>query len=314
MQLLRLGPVGQEIPAVEADDVTYDLRPLTAALARSGDIDGEFLAADGIARTRSALAAGELPVLDGAAALRRGAPIARPTAVVCVGQNYAAHARESGAEPPRLPIIFFKHPNTVVGPDDTVPVPPGSEKVDWEVELAIVVGRQASYLPSVEAAREHVAGYTVVDDVSERAWQLDDSLGQWSKGKCGPAFLPTGPGLVPADEVDPGDLRLRSSVNGEPRQDSSTADMIFDVAAIVHHLSQYMTLEAGDLICTGTPEGVALSGRFPYLADGDVVEVEIEGLGRQRHRFEASIGTPAHGRPPQVPTTAAPAERHLPVG
>ncbi|MFE7405205.1 fumarylacetoacetate hydrolase family protein [Isoptericola sp. NPDC057559] len=297
MQLLRLGPVGQEIPAVTHDGVTYDLRPVTAGIPGSHDVDGAFLAADGIARTRAALAAGELPVLEGADALRVGAPIARPAAVVCVGQNYAAHARESGAEPPRLPIIFFKHPNTVVGPDDTVPIPPGSDKVDWEVELAIVVGKQASYLPSVEAAREHVAGYTVVDDVSERAWQLDDSLGQWSKGKCGPAFLPTGPALVPADEVDPADLRLRSFVNGEPRQDSSTTDMIFDVAAIVHHLSQYMTLEAGDLICTGTPEGVALSGRFPYLADGDVVEVEIEGLGRQRHAF-ASAQVPAASSAP----------------
>ncbi|MFD7311589.1 fumarylacetoacetate hydrolase family protein [Promicromonospora sp. NPDC059942] len=279
MHLLRLGPVGQEIPAVTSDGVTYDLRPLTA------DVDGAFLAADGVARTRAALAAGELPVLDGAAELRRGAPIARPAAVVCIGQNYAAHARESGAEPPRLPIIFFKHPNTVAGPDDAVPLPPGAEKVDWEVELAVVIGRRASYLPSVEAAREHVAGYTVVDDVSERAWQLDDSLGQWSKGKCGPGFLPTGPALVPADEVDPGGLRLRSFVNGEPRQDSSTADMIFGVAEIVHHLSQYMALEPGDLICTGTPEGVALSGRFPYLTDGDVVTLEIENLGRQNHTF-----------------------------
>jgi 2,4-didehydro-3-deoxy-L-rhamnonate hydrolase len=290
MQLLRLGPAGQEIPAVASDGVTYDLRPLTA------DVDGTFLAADGVARTRAALAAGELPALDGAEALRRGAPIARPAAVVCVGQNYAAHARESGAEPPRLPIIFFKHPNTVVGPDDTVPIPPGAGKVDWEVELAIVVGKRASYLPSVEAALEHVAGYTVVDDVSERAWQLEDSLGQWSKGKCGPAFLPTGPALVPADEVDPGDLRLRSFVNGEPRQDSSTSDMIFGVAEIVHHLSQYMALEPGDLVCTGTPEGVALSGRFDYLSDGDVVEVEIEGLGRQRHAFaDAVVPAPVAG-------------------
>ncbi len=282
MHLLRLGPAGHEIPAVEADGVTYDLRPLTA------DVDGAFLASDGVARARTALAAGGLPVLEGADAMRRGAPVARPTAVVCIGQNYAAHARESGAEPPRLPIIFFKHPNTMVGPDDTVPLPPGAQKVDWEVELAVVVGRRASYLPSVEAAREHVAGYTVVDDVSERAWQLDDSLGQWSKGKCGPGFLPTGPALVPADELDPGDLRLRSWVNGERRQDSRTSDMIFDVPFLVWHLSQYMALEPGDLICTGTPEGVALSGRFDYLRDGDVVELEIEGFGRQRHAFAAA--------------------------
>ncbi|MCF4120293.1 fumarylacetoacetate hydrolase family protein [Antribacter sp. KLBMP9083] len=287
MHLLRLGPAGQEIPAVVEGDVVHDLRPLT------DDVDGAFLASDGIARARAALAAGELPVLAGAASLRRGAPIARPTAVICIGQNYAAHAAESGAEPPRLPIVFLKHPNTMVGPDDTVPLPPGAEKVDWEVELAVVIGRRASYLPSVEAARDHVAGYTVVDDVSERAWQIEDSLGQWSKGKCGPGFLPTGPALVPADEVDSRDLRLRSWVDGEPRQDSTTKDMIFGVDHLVWHLSQYMALEPGDLICTGTPEGVALSGRFPYLSDGDVVELEIEGIGRQRHTFARTPAAPA---------------------
>lgn len=277
MHLLRLGPAGQEIPAVAEGGTTYDLRPLTA------DVDGAFLAADGVARVRAALAAGALPVLDGADRLRRGAPIARPAAVVCIGQNYAAHAAESGAEPPATPIVFLKHPNTVVGPDDTLPVPPGAERLDWEVELGVVVGRRASYLASPEDALAHVAGYTAVDDVSERAWQLDESLGQWSKGKCGPGFAPTGPALVPADELDARDVRLRSWVNGEPRQDSTTADMIFDVAYLVWHLSQYMALEPGDLICTGTPQGVALSGRFPYLRDGDVVEVEIEGVGRQRH-------------------------------
>jgi len=282
MHLLRLGPAGQEIPAVDEDGSVYDLRPVTA------DVDGAFLASDGVSRARAALAAGTLPVLEGAATLRRGAPVARPAAVICIGQNYAAHAAESGAQPPSTPIVFLKHPNTVVGPDDTVPVPPGAEKLDWEVELGVVIGRRASYLASPEEALEHVAGYTAVDDVSERAWQLDESLGQWSKGKCGPAFAPTGPALVPADELDPGDLRLRSWVNGEPRQDSTTADMIFDVAYLVHHLSQYMVLEPGDLVCTGTPQGVALSGRFPYLRDGDVVEVEIAGVGRQRHEVVAA--------------------------
>ncbi|WP_129790117.1 fumarylacetoacetate hydrolase family protein [Promicromonospora panici] len=281
MRLLRLGPVGQEIPAIEDGDTVLDLRPLTA------DIDGSFLASDGIARARAALAAGELPVLDGADGLRRGAPVARPAAVICVGQNYAAHAAESGAEPPSSPIIFFKHPNTVVGPDDDVAIPPGAEKVDWEVELGVVIGRRAWRLPSVDVAQEYVAGYTVVDDLSERTWQIEESGGQWSKGKCGPGFAPTGPYLVPAADVDPSSLRLRSWVNGEPRQDSVTADMIFGVDHLVHHLSQYMALEPGDLICTGTPEGVALSGRFPYLRDRDVVELEIEGLGRQRHAFVA---------------------------
>jgi 2-keto-4-pentenoate hydratase/2-oxohepta-3-ene-1,7-dioic acid hydratase in catechol pathway len=277
VHLLRLGPTGQEIPAVEHDGVVRDLRPLTA------DIDGPFLASDGVARVRAALAAGRLPLLDGADAMRRGAPIARPQAVICIGQNYAAHAAESGAEPPSTPIVFLKHPNTVVGPDDVLPIPPGADKVDWEVELGVVIGRRAGYLSSPEAALDHVAGYTAVDDVSERAWQMEQSLGQWSKGKCGPGFAPTGPALVPSDELDPADLRLRSWVNGEQRQDSTTADMIFDVGYLVWHLSQYMTLEPGDLVCTGTPQGVAFSGRYPYLRDGDVVEVEIDGIGRQRH-------------------------------
>src|SRR5918998_6514859 len=154
MQLLRLGPAGQEIPAAADDGVVHDLRPLTA------DVDGTFLAGDGIARVRAALAAGELPVLDGADGLRRGAPIARPQAVVCIGQNYAAHAAESGAEPPTAPIVFLKHPNTVVGPDDDVLVPAGADRLDWEAELGVVIGRRASYLASTQEALAYVAGYT----------------------------------------------------------------------------------------------------------------------------------------------------------
>ncbi|MBO9625694.1 MAG: fumarylacetoacetate hydrolase family protein [Microbacterium sp.] len=283
MEFMRRGPLGAERPYVRDDaGVVRDLSALTS------DVDGAFLAADGIARTRRALAAGELPVAD-VDGLRIGAPIARPTAVVCIGQNYAAHAAESGSEPPQRPVVFFKHPNTVVGPDDVVLLPPGAEKVDWEVELAVVIGRTARYLPSPEAAREVIAGYTISNDVSERAYQLDVSGGQWSKGKCAETFNPLGPVLVPADEVDPQALRLRSFVNGEPRQDSSTADMIFPVLQIVHELSQYMVLEPGDVINTGTPQGVALSGRFPYLADGDVMTIEIEGLGRQQQRTERAV-------------------------
>ncbi|WEF21264.1 fumarylacetoacetate hydrolase family protein [Microbacterium maritypicum] len=279
MQLLRLGPVGHERPYVREAGVTYDLAPLTA------EIDGAFLAADGIARVREALGRGELPAatVDG---LRIGAPVARPTAVICIGQNYAAHAAESGSVPPEHPVIFFKHPNTVVGPDDVVLLPPGAEKVDWEVELAVVIGKTVRYLSSPDAAREVIAGYTISNDVSERAYQLDVSGGQWSKGKCSETFNPLGPALVPADEVDPQTLRLRSFVNGEPRQDSSTADMIFPVLQIVHELSHYLVLEPGDVINTGTPQGVALSGRFPYLQDGDEMTIEIEGLGRQHQRTE----------------------------
>lgn len=286
MKLVRLGPAGAERPAVIAangagTEKTYDLSPLTS------DITGEFLAGGGIAATRNALERGELEPLD-PAGLRVGAPITRPSAVICVGMNYAAHAAESGALPPEVPIIFLKTPNTVAGPDDAAFIPRNSTKTDWEVELGVVIGRRASYLGSPADSAAHIAGYLVANDLSERAFQIEESGGQWSKGKCSPGFSPLGPWLVPADEVEPGRLRLRSWVNGEPRQDSSTADMVFPVDFLIHHLSQYLTLEPGDVVLTGTPQGVALSGKFPYLKAGDVVEVEIEGLGRQRQVFAQS--------------------------
>ncbi len=273
MQLQRIGEAGRERPVAVIDGVAHDLTSVTP------DIDGAFLAADGIARVRAAL--DNLPVID-IDGQRVGAPVARPQALWCIGMNYAAHAAESGAQPPTVPVLFFKTPNTIVGPHDEVLIPRHSTKTDWEVELAIVIGNRARYLESVQDAWQHIAGYTVSNDVSERTFQLEQSGGQWSKGKCCETFNPLGPALVPADEVDPGNLRLRSFVNGEPRQDSSTADLIFDVPTIVHHLSQFAVLEPGDVINTGTPEGVALSGRFPYLTAGDVMEVEIEGLGRAR--------------------------------
>nr|WP_249777254.1 fumarylacetoacetate hydrolase family protein [Arthrobacter sp. C9C5] len=281
--MVRLGAAGAERPAVIAVDSagtekTYDLSPLTR------DITGEFLAGGGVAAARRALERGELEPLD-AAGVRIGAPIVRPSAVICVGMNYAAHAAESGALPPEVPIIFLKTPNTVAGPDDAAFIPRNSTKTDWEVELGVVIGRSASYLGSPAESAEHIAGYLVANDLSERTFQIEESGGQWSKGKCAPGFSPLGPWLVPADEVDPGRLRLRSWVNGEPRQDSSTADMVFPVDFLIHHLSQYMALEPGDVVLTGTPQGVALSGKFPYLKAGDVVEVEIEGLGRQRQVF-----------------------------
>jgi 2,4-diketo-3-deoxy-L-fuconate hydrolase len=276
-KFLRLGSVGSEIPAMETDDgVVRDLRPLT------GDIDGPFLTSDGLLRARDAAAS--LPGLEGARDLRVGAPIARPGAVLCIGQNYAAHAAESGNAAPTVPILFFKHPNTVVGPHDDLRIPPRAEKVDWEVELGVVIGRSARYLASVDDALAHVAGYVVSHDVSERTWQKEESGGQWSKGKIAETFNPLGPALVPADEVDPQDLVIWSTVNGEYRQRSTTADMVFSVAHLVWHLSQYGVLDPGDLLNTGTPEGVAMSGRFPYLAAGDVVELGIDGLGTQRQR------------------------------
>ena len=274
---MRVGALGAERPVVLDDnDSAYSLSGLTR------DIDGAFLADGGVARVREALSTGALPA-ENIEGERIGAPIARPLAVVCVGMNYAAHAEESGAVPPERPVLFFKHPNTVVGPYDDVLMPRGAEKVDWEVELGVVIGRRARYLSSPDEALNHVAGYVLSNDVSERALQLETSGGQWSKGKCCETFNPLGPWLVPADEVaDPQALGLRSWVNGEARQDSSTSDMLFGVATLIHDLSQYMVLEPGDLVNTGTPQGVALSGRFPYLSIDDVMEIEIDGLGRQR--------------------------------
>jgi 2,4-didehydro-3-deoxy-L-rhamnonate hydrolase len=279
MRFARLGAAGAEIPVVIDGQRTLDLRPVTA------DIDGAFLAGDGVGRARAAVAAGSLEELAEAASVRIGAPIARPSAVYCIGMNYAAHAAESGSEPPSNLVMFMKSPNTVVGPFDEVAIPRGSTKTDWEVELGVVIGRHASYLDSPEDARAHVAGYVTVNDLSERDWQLATSGGQWSKGKSAPGFCPTGPWLVTGDEVDADDVRLRSFVNGEPRQDSRTSDLIFGIDTIVWQLSQVLALEPGDLVLTGTPEGVALSGRFPYLAAGDVVEIEVDGLGRQRQLY-----------------------------
>ncbi len=281
LKFIRLGPAGSERPAViDEHGAVHDLSGLTA------DIDGAFLAAGGLDAAAQALAAGELPVLDDlgdGSGLRLGAPIARPSAVICVGMNYAAHAAESGSAPPTKTVIFFKHPNTVVGPFDDVLLPPGSAKTDWEVELGVVIGKRARYLSSPAEALAHVAGFTVSNDVSEREFQIELSGGQWSKGKSSETFNPLGPWLVPATLLGDGSgLSLRSFVNGEPRQDSTTADMIFDVAQLVYDLSQYLVLEPGDLLNSGTPQGVALGGKFAYLVAGDVMELEIDGLGRQR--------------------------------
>lgn len=279
MRIARLGPVGAETPALVTDDATYDLSGVAA------DIDSEFFESGGLDRVRAAYEAGDLPALEDAGELRIGAPIARPSAVICIGMNYAAHAAESGSAPPEVPIMFLKTPNTVVGPNDTVAIPRGSVKTDWEVELGVVISRRASYLDSPEHSKDHIAGFVVANDLSERDFQMTVSGGQWSKGKSAAGFSPTGPWLVTPDEVDATNLRLRSWVNGEPRQDSVTSDLIFDVDHLIWHLSQYLTLEPGDLLLTGTPEGVALSGRFPYLSAGDVVELEIDGLGRQRQQL-----------------------------
>ncbi|MFE9955062.1 fumarylacetoacetate hydrolase family protein [Micromonospora sp. NPDC005299] len=276
MRLLRVGAPGQERPALL--DEAGRLRDLSGLI---DDLDASFLATHGIRRLAE-LPTAELPLLT-SGGLRIGPPL-RPNKIVCIGLNYRDHAAETGAPLPTEPVVFLKAPDTVVGPDDTVLVPRGSTKTDWEVELAVVIGRTARYLSSIDEAMDCVAGYAVAHDVSEREFQLERG-GQWDKGKSCETFNPLGPWLVTADEVpDPQALRLRLWVNGALRQDGTTADMVFPVGETIRYLSQFMVLHPGDVINTGTPAGVALGQHEPkpYLVAGDVVELEIDGLGRQR--------------------------------
>jgi 2-keto-4-pentenoate hydratase/2-oxohepta-3-ene-1,7-dioic acid hydratase in catechol pathway len=277
VKLLRVGPSGEERPAVVTEDGRLlDLSSIT------GDIDGTFLA-EGLEKKAATIASADLPELAGAGR-RIGAPLARPGKVVCIGLNYREHARETNAAIPTEPVVFLKTPYTVVGPNDTVLIPRGSTKTDYEAELGVVVGRTARYLDTAAQGLACVAGYVVSHDVSEREFQLERG-GTWDKGKNCETFNPLGPWLVTAEEVpDPQALDVQLRVNGAVRQNSSTKDMIFDVGEIIHYLSQFMVLEPGDVINTGTPYGVALGypDPKPYLRAGDVVELEISGLGRQR--------------------------------
>ena len=250
------------------------------------DITGATLAGPDLDRIRAAVDGGELPVLD-TEGLRVGAPLGRPGKVVCIGLNYHDHAAETGATLPSEPVMFLKAPDTVVGPYDDVLIPRRSVKTDWEVELAVVIGRKARYLESEAEALACVGGYAVVNDVSEREFQIERE-GQWDKGKNCETFNPLGPWLVTADEVpDPQNLGLRLWVNGEQKQNGTTKNMKFGVAEIVRYLSQFVVLHPGDVINTGTPAGVALGQPEPkpYLRAGDVVELEIDGLGRARQRL-----------------------------
>ena len=277
MRLMRVGPVGAERPVVmDSDGVTYDLA------GHDVRFDGEFFAAGGVERVRRLLASGTLEVLD-VTGQRVGAPIERPEKIVCVGLNYSDHARETGATPPSEPILFMKAPNCMIGPNDEVLIPRGSTKTDWEIELGVVIGQRARYLASPEAAMAVIAGYAISNDVSEREFQIERG-GQWVKGKSCETFNPLGPWLVTTDEVpDPQDLRLRLSVNGVLRQDGTSADMIFSVAHVLWSISQFMVLEPGDLVNTGTPAGVSMGhDDVAFLRAGDVLELEVPGLGAQR--------------------------------
>lgn len=247
------------------------------------EIDGAFLAGGGVDRVARFLTTDAAGLREVPADTRIGAPIARPHHLLCIGLNYADHARESNMALPEEPIVFTKAPNTLVGPDDDVLLPPGAEKVDWEVELGVVIGQRARYLEDEAAARARIAGYVLCNDVSERHYQLERG-GQWVKGKSSETFNPAGPWLVTADELDDIiDLPLGLSVNGEVKQDGTTADLVFGVDHLVWYLSQFMVLEPGDLINTGTPAGVGLGFDPPvYLREGDVMELSARGLGSQR--------------------------------
>ena len=278
MKLLRVGEAGAERPAVKLDDGR-----IVDVSSVVGEIDGPWLDGGGIERLAAALADGG----DGFPAVepgtRVGAPVARPGHIVAIGLNYADHAKEAGMDLPTEPIIFTKAPSSYSGPDDDVLIPRTSQKTDWEVELGVVIGRTAEYLPDEATAMAHVAGYCICNDVSERDFQLQRGP-TWVKGKSARTFCPTGPWLVTPDEIpDPQSLAMTLTVNGEVRQSGTTATMIFGVAHLVHYISQFMVLEAGDLIATGTPPGVGMGMKPPvFLKPGDVMELEIEGLGRQR--------------------------------
>jgi 2,4-didehydro-3-deoxy-L-rhamnonate hydrolase len=284
MKLIRFGDPGREKPGLQLEDGTR-----VDASAFGSDYDEAFFGGGGLARLREWSAANAARAPRVAAGTRLGPPVARPSKIVCIGLNYRDHAAETGAQIPKEPVIFFKATSSLVGPDDDLVTPRGAEKVDWEVELAVVIGARTSYVPPEDAPR-HIAGYALHNDYSERSFQLEHG-GQWSKGKSADTFAPLGPFLATPDEIpDPQALPMWLTVNGESRQKSSTANMIFDVPTLVSYLSQFMSLLPGDVISTGTPAGVGL-GIKPepvYLKVGDVVELGIDGLGRSRQRVAPS--------------------------
>jgi 2-keto-4-pentenoate hydratase/2-oxohepta-3-ene-1,7-dioic acid hydratase in catechol pathway len=274
MKLIRFGTLQNEKPGVQLQDGTR-----LDVSAFGSDYDETFFGTDGIEKLSQWLKQHQdsCPVV--ASDVRLGAPLARPSKIVCVGLNYAKHAEESGMAPPEEPVLFFKASSAITGPFDPIRIPKGSTKTDWEVELALVIGKKASYVSEKEALN-HVAGYVLHNDVSERAFQLERS-GQWVKGKSCDTFAPLGPFIATTDEIkDPNSLDLWLKLNGKLMQNSNTSDFIFNVQEVVSHISQFMTLLPGDIISTGTPFGVGLGLTPPrYLKEGDEVELGIEGLG-----------------------------------
>ncbi len=278
MKLIRFGLFRKEKPGVEiGPGVRKDCSQYFS------DWNSEFFAGNGLVHLADLLKTKMNSLPDVPAGIRLGAPIARPGKVLCIGLNYSDHARESGQPVPKEPIVFMKAANCVVGPFDDIVIPRNSRKTDWEVELALVIGSEARYLGSPKDAVNHIAGYCVSNDVSEREFQLERG-GQWTKGKSCDSFNPLGPWLVTADEIpNAGNLSMTLDVNGRRMQSGNTSTMVFNCGFLVHYLSQFMTLEPGDLVSTGTPPGVGLGMKPPqYLKAGDTVELSIDGLGHQK--------------------------------
>ncbi|MBO9660687.1 MAG: fumarylacetoacetate hydrolase family protein [Chitinophagaceae bacterium] len=276
MKLIRFGEKGKEKPGVEINGERFDLSSVVR------DYDEHFFANDGLATLIKTVHGNTAGFPKVSADTRLGAPIARPSKIVCIGLNYADHAKETGATPPTEPVIFLKSSTAMVGPFDNIVIPKDSVKTDWEVELAVVIGKEASYVDEANAL-QYVAGYALHNDVSEREFQLERG-GTWDKGKGCDTFAPIGPWLVTADEVkDVNNLRLWLSVNGKKMQDGNTSNFIFNIPQVISYVSRFMTLLPGDVISTGTPAGVGLGFNPPvYLKAGDVVELGIDGLGESK--------------------------------
>jgi 2,4-didehydro-3-deoxy-L-rhamnonate hydrolase len=281
MKLIRFGEVGKEKPGICIDNVNYDVSDFIY------DYDATFFASEGLSHLAFMVQKGKATEHELPTGTRIGCPVANPSKIVCIGLNYVDHAKETGAAPPAEPVIFLKSTSSINGPYDNIIIPKNSVKTDWEVELAVVIGKRASYVPE-EKAPEYIAGYVVHNDVSEREYQLERG-GTWDKGKGCDSFAPLGPWLVTADEMnDISNLRLWLKVNDTLMQDGNTSNLIFDIPFLVSYTSKFMTLLPGDIISTGTPAGVGLGFKPPvYLKEGDVVELGIDGLGTARQKCVA---------------------------
>ena len=281
MKLIRLGNIDQEKPAIILNDEYFDVSSLVE------DYNASFFANNSIAALEAAVKTNSSELKKVSKDVRIGCPVANPSKIVCIGLNYADHAKETGATPPAEPVIFFKSTTAIVGPNDDIIIPKNSTKTDWEVELAVVIGKRASYVEEADAL-DYVAGYCLHNDVSERAFQLE-RCGTWDKGKGCDTFAPLGPFIVTKDEVsDIDNLRLWLSVNGTIMQDGNTSNLIFKIPFLVSYISQFMTLLPGDIISTGTPAGVGL-GMKPevYLKDGDIVALGIDGMGTSSQKVKS---------------------------